>query len=169
MGIESLLWLFLICFLIHEFEEIIYLGKFLSTNLERIKAHTPNKFHSIVDGLNTHSDSKFAFAVFEEIIVLAATITLCLSFNLYSLFVAVVIAYELHIVFHIIQSIIIRMYIPAVGSGIITSIYCVACVYILHTQGMITWTNVGIMVPCVVILMMANLKFAHYLAAKMVK
>lgn len=169
MGIESLLWFFLVCFIVHEFEEIIYLGKFISVNLERIKLNAPKRFHSTIDGLSEHNDSRFAFAVFEEIIVLAAIIALSLHFNSYSFFVAVVIAYELHVLFHVLQSIIIRMYIPAVGSGILTSIYCVICVCTLHAQKVISWTDVGLMIPVAVIFMLANLKFAHYLATKAVQ
>lgn len=168
MGVESLLWLFLVSFLIHEFEEIIFLGKFLSDNLERIRAKVPSKFIPKVDGLISHSQSQFAFAVFEEIIVLVVIIAFCLWFNLYSLFTAVVIAYELHVVFHIIQSFVIRMYVPAAGSGVISSVYCVFCIFLLHSQGMVSWVSVGIILPGVLVFIIVNIKFAYHLAAKLV-
>jgi len=45
MGIETLIWLFLVAFMIHEFEEIIYLTPWTKKNLNKILDRAPNFFN----------------------------------------------------------------------------------------------------------------------------
>jgi hypothetical protein len=57
------------------------------------------------------------------------TSILSVIFNLYALFAAAMIIFTAHNLFHIIQPILLRRYIPAMGSSILTIPYSL---YVLH-------------------------------------
>ena len=158
------IWLFPIIFIFHDMEEIIGLIPWLRHNKRELSGY--RRWIKPYDGMITEG---FASAVFEELILcITISITAYIS-NFYGLWLGGFIGCMLHFVIHIVESIVIRKYIP----GLITSIICLPissfiiyhCVLILKYSvcKLLFWGLVGIaLVAC-------NLRFAHWIMKKVSK
>lgn len=116
---EKYIWLFPLLFIFHDMEEIIGFGIWLKKN----KSMLDKKYPFISKVYENYSTEGMAFAVFEEFILcIIFCILTVITENqyVYLLWLGSFIAYTLHLVIHIGQSIIIRKYIPS----LITSIIC---------------------------------------------
>lgn len=113
------LWMFPLLFIFHDMEEIIGLVPWIHFN-ETLLAQKVPTILKIHKGVTTKG---FALAVFEEFI-LVLSITLLKYFTQSRVFELIwlggFVAFALHLLLHIGQSILLRKYIPA----LITSILC---------------------------------------------
>ncbi len=123
MSVESVMWLFPVFFMIHELEEIIFLPAWLKRNSGIIAEKYPRIYRRIEGPLGTISTRGFAAAVSEEFILVSLATLASVEFMLYSFFASLLITYSLHVVVHCIQSLALRRYIPAVGTGVLSVIY----------------------------------------------
>lgn len=169
MSNASLLWLFMVFFMLHEFEEMIYLNAFVKSNRKEIARRIPARFHPLLRTVTSKSNEQFVFSVLEESMLLAGMIILCEGLSLYSLFSAVAIVYMLHVVVHIVQAIYLKRYVPAVASGLISSAYSLVCIFCLGKRGLLLWKDIVISVPLVAVLVATNLIFVNYLSKRWVK
>lgn len=165
---EKYIWLFPLLFIFHDMEEIIGFGIWLGKN----KSMLDKKYPFISKNYENYSTEGMAFAVFEELI-------LCLIFCIlavvadnqyvYLLWLGSFIAYTLHLIIHIGQSIIIRKYIPSFITSIIClpiSIWCISkSIYILNCE--ISTTILYSMIGIIIVVL--NLKFAQLLIGKFTK
>jgi len=158
------MWLLPIVFMIHEFEEIIFLNSWITKNKEYIHQRLPQIAKIFLSRLEKMSTPAFALAVFEEFILLSALTFICVEFKYFSLFAALSIAYLVHVIVHIIQSIALKKYIPAVGTGIITGLYNVFALYYLNLLDLLNWKTIAFLTPLVAFIAFLNLLFCHYLA-----
>ncbi|MGC6376410.1 HXXEE domain-containing protein [Bisgaard Taxon 45] len=116
---QEYIWFFPLIFIFHELEELIGMKRFLSKN--RLLFH--QKYPFIYKVSQNFSTEGLAFAVLEEFIL---CITLCFcAFFMTShvtsgLWLGAFIACTFHFVVHILQTLILRQYIPAT----ITSLIC---------------------------------------------
>lgn len=111
-------WLFPVLFIFHDMEEVIGFGIFLKRN----KKMLDEKYPFVSRIYEPFSTEGFALAVFEEFAV-------CLLFCLIAvatdhiwtwlLWLGGFIAYALHLVLHMVQSLIIKKYIPALATSFI--------------------------------------------------
>lgn len=128
------LWMFPLLFILHDMEEIIGLVPWIHFNetLLTQKAPTILKIHK---GVTTEG---FALAVFEEFI-LVLSITLLTYFTqsraLKLVWLGGFVAFALHLLLHIGQSILLRKYIPA----LITSTICFPVSAYLITEIVHLW------------------------------
>ncbi|MGO0907376.1 HXXEE domain-containing protein [Clostridioides difficile] len=165
---EKYIWLFPLLFIFHDMEEIIGFGIWLGKN----KSMLDKKYPFISKNYENYSTEGMAFAVFEELILcLIFCILAVITDNqyVYLLWLGSFIAYTLHLIIHIGQSIIIRKYIPS----LITSIICLPIsiwfisksIYILDCEisTTILYSMIGI------IIVGLNLKFAQSLIGKFTK
>ena len=105
---ENLLWLFPVIFMLHEMEEIIGFGPWLDKNQAIL-----DKYPRIAAAYEHFSPSGFAVAVLEEYLVVIIITGASLYFANYLVWLGAFIAFSLHLLIHLIQSILIRKYIPA--------------------------------------------------------
>lgn len=166
MHIESLMWLLPIAFIFHDFEEIIFLPLWLKKNKNYIIDKYPRIGKKIFPKFENISSASFAIAVFEEFIVLSGLTFLCVEYKYYSFFATLTIIYLIHVIGHVIQSLALKKYIPAVGTAILTGIYNVYALYILNLFGYLNWDFIWIAVPPIFLIMVLNLFFAHWLSNK---
>lgn len=116
---SSYIWLFPLIFIFHDMEEIIGFGIFLKRN----KTFLQKKYPWAIAPYKDFSTEGLSLAVFEELVL---CIVFCFIISITSneiisyLWLGGFIGCTLHFVIHIVQSIIIRKYIPA----LITSIIC---------------------------------------------
>ncbi|MBP2650993.1 MAG: hypothetical protein H6Q74_1818 [Firmicutes bacterium] len=166
MHIESLMWLFPIAFMFHDFEEIIFLPAWIKNNATYLTSKYPRIGKKLVLNYKNKSSSAFALAVFEEFIILVILTLICVELKYYSFFAALALAYLTHVIVHVIQFIALKKYIPAVGSAVLTGIYNIYSLYTLDYLGFLNWEYIGILTPPVIIVMGLNLFFALWLADK---
>ncbi|HFL3855184.1 TPA: HXXEE domain-containing protein [Clostridioides difficile] len=165
---EKYIWLFPLLFIFHDMEEIIGFGIWLKKN----KSMLDKKYPFISKIYENYSTEGMAFAVFEEFILcIIFCILTVITENqyVYLLWLGSFIAYTLHLVIHIGQSIIIRKYIPSLITSIIClpiSIWCISkSIYIVDCE-----MNTTILYSIIGIIIVAlNLKFAQSLIGKFTK
>ncbi|AXU27681.1 TPA: HXXEE domain-containing protein [Clostridioides difficile] len=165
---EKYIWLFPLLFIFHDMEEIIGFGIWLKKN----KSMLDKKYPFISKIYESYSTEGMAFAVFEEFILcIIFCILTVITDNqyVYLLWLGSFIAYTLHLVIHIGQSIIIRKYIPSLITSIIClpiSIWCISkSIYIVDCEMSTTilYSIIGIIIVAL------NLKFAQSLIGKFTK
>ncbi|EGT4600973.1 HXXEE domain-containing protein [Clostridioides difficile] len=165
---EKYIWLFPLLFIFHDMEEIIGFGIWIKKN----KSMLDKKYPFISKIYENYSTEGMAFAVFEEFILcIIFCILIVITDNqyVYLLWLGSFIAYTLHLVIHIGQSIIIRKYIPSLITSIIClpiSIWCISkSIYIVDCEMSTTilYSIIGIIIVAL------NLKFAQSLIGKFTK
>ena len=104
-----------------------------------------------------------ALAVFEILLLCIAINIIAIITDFYGLWLGIFIAYALHLVVHMIQSIVVHKYIPGVGTSILClpiSIWIIfqsIAVCEFSTESILIYSLVGIVGA------MCNLKLAHML------
>ncbi|MEN6350799.1 MAG: HXXEE domain-containing protein [Syntrophomonas sp.] len=167
MRMESIMWLFPIFFMIHDFEEIIFAKSWLEKNNDYIKKKVPNIAFRFIIQIKELTTASFAFAVAEEFIVLSI-ITLCsVEFGWYSLFAAILIGYLLHVIAHFAQGIILKKYVPALITGLMSAVYGIYAISYLNNLNLLNWNYIAIAAPFIMLIIILNLIFAHSIAKRL--
>ena len=122
--LELIISLFPLVFMIHEFEEIICLKRWVSKNGLWLTSKYP-KLTKQVTHLGQLSVSAFTVAVLEEFVLVSIITVLALTLQWYSVWIAAITAFTFHVFLHIIQSGIIRKYIPAIITSLLSLPYLV--------------------------------------------
>ena len=161
--LNIVIYLLPIVFIIHDFEEIIGVEKWLKKNGECMKRKYP-KLTMRMQHLETLSSQTFAVAVLEEFLIIS-TVTICtLLFSYYFVWIAVFSAFSFHIMIHIVQWIIIKKYIPVIVTSLLSIPYIVlgmlCIIHLFSHKDIILCSLIGILVASL------NLLLVHKLIAK---
>ena len=134
---NTYIWLFPLLFIFHDMEEIIGFMSWSTRKTVLLKKKAPLL-------LKTHEElttEGFALAVFEEfcLVLLVSLTAFCTqSHLLYLIWLGGFVAFDLHLLFHIIQALILRQYIPAVGTVLvclpISSTIILGSCHLLHVN-----------------------------------
>lgn len=111
-------FLFPSLFMLHELEEIIWIPFFV----KKISLQIPYK-----QIFNFYTPFAFNVIVMEQLLLLLITLYLSYQFNNYTIYTTIVIAYIYHVFGHLIQTIVIRKYVPGLLTGIFTSLLSLFC------------------------------------------
>ena len=155
---ERVFWLFPIVFMIHEMEEIIGFRLWFEKNFDLVK-----KYSMLEKLYSNFSSEGFAIAVLEEYIICIIVTGISIFWEIYILWIGVFIAFVIHLVIHIIQSLVIRRYIPALISSIALlpiSIFLIS--KSIHYFGY-HFTDIVMISILSVILMVLNLILVHWI------
>ena len=107
-------FLFPALFMLHELEEIIWMPAFV----KKLSAQSPdNRF------LAYYTPFAFNAIVLEQFLIILLSLFLSYQFNNYTIYETIVIAYVYHVFGHLIQTIILRKYVPGLLTGILTSLF----------------------------------------------
>jgi len=162
-NIQVIIWLFPILFIIHDFEEIIFMRAWISKN----KSYLCDRFPTLSKKLLPHFDhittSAFALGVAEEFILISIITVVSYMTNWYSLWIGSFIAFTLHLLIHCLQVLVVRKYIPC----IVTSVICLPiCIYIIKQIIQISTLNTITLysILCFII-MVINIGFIHKIMA----
>ncbi len=153
---NKLLWLFPVIFMLHELEEIIGLRIWLDKNPDIV-----NRYPLLLKIRQNFSYEGFAFAVLEQYLCCILIVLTAVYYQWYLIWMGAFIAFAIHLAVHIVQSAIIRRYVPAVLSSVILLPVSMA---VLHE----TWQRapypavqiITASIACVAV-MIANLVFMH--------
>lgn len=103
-------------FMLHELEEVIWMPSFV----KKISLQIPhNKIFTF------YTPFAFNTIVMEQLLLLLITLYLSYQFNNYTIYTTIVIAYIYHIFGHLIQTIVLRKYVPGLLTGILTSLFSI--------------------------------------------
>ena len=107
-------FLFPSLFMLHELEEIIWMPSFV----EKLSTHfSDNRI------LSYYTPFTFNAIVLEQFLILLLSLFLSYQFNNYTIYITIVIAYIYHVFGHLIQTVVIRKYVPGLLTGILTSLF----------------------------------------------
>ena len=107
-------FLFPSLFMLHELEEIVWMPSFV----KKISAQFPDNLI-----LSYYTPFAFNAIVLEQFLILLLSLFLSYWFNNYTIYATIVIAYIYHVVGHLIQTIVIRKYVPGLLTCIFTSLF----------------------------------------------
>lgn len=156
---QEIIWMFPILFIVHDMEEIMGFGLWLKKN----KAMLDKKYPKISNTYNPYSTEGMTAAVMEEMIICLIICIIARFTEVYGLWLGAFIAYALHLIVHIGQSIVIKKYIPAVITGIIClplSIW-----FIIVSINILSYSAVQVIFYSLIgiIALAVNLKTAHWI------
>ena len=114
MSIVQFYFLFPALFMLHELEEIVWMPSFV----KKISIQYPNNRI-----LSYYTPFAFNAIVLEQFLILMTSLYLSYQFNNYSIYASIIIAYIYHVFGHLIQTIVIRKYVPGLLTGILTSLF----------------------------------------------
>ena len=114
MDTMTMYLLFPCLFMIHEMEEILLMPSFMSSMVDNSKL---KNFKEV------YSPFKFNLIVFEEFLILLAFLAYSFYVGDFTIYQTIIIAYNYHIVIHLLQSLYLKKYVPGLLSGIGTGLY----------------------------------------------
>lgn len=148
LTVSSLMWLFLAAFMIHDFEEIIFVESWMKKNYQRVHTLAPKSLSSIIRQMSDIKSSQFAIAVLIEFIVLVPVTYLAVERNQYSLFIGANALFFIHVFTHLGQSIYLKSYTPGVITGLFVVLpYTVYLFYRMLNEGMVSITEIWLYAP----------------------
>jgi hypothetical protein len=120
MNIQTLIMMFPVVFMFHDFEELCFLESWIRKNVDSLRNTFIGKNWLTLEGYST---AAIGIGIMMMFLFVSATSILSVIFHLYALFAAAMIVFAIHNLVHIVQPILLRRYIPAMGSSIITLPY----------------------------------------------
>ena len=105
-------FLFPSLFMLHELEEIVWMPSFV----KKISIQYPNNRI-----LSFYTPFAFNSIVLEQFLILLLSLFLSYRYSNYTIYATIVIAYIYHVFGHLIQTLVIRKYVPGLLTGILTS------------------------------------------------
>lgn len=141
MNIQILMMIFPVVFMFHDFEELCFLESWIRRNADSIRDQRTGKIWIRLEGYST---SALGITIMMMFLFVSFTSILSAILNLYSLFAAAMLVFTVHNLFHIVQPILLKRYIPAMGSAIITLPYPLYVLSSMDHLNLVVWRNVAI-------------------------
>ncbi|AAK78698.1 hypothetical protein BJV85_003287 [Clostridium acetobutylicum] len=121
----TIIWLFPIIFMIHDFEEILMINVWQEKNKQYIQSRKGKYIPYNFNG----STASIAFGVALEFVIISALTTICYLLSSFIAWFGFFTAFTLHLIFHIIMTINFKKYVPGVATSII---FIPLCFFMLH-------------------------------------
>ena len=118
MPIVQFYFVFPALFMLHELEEIVWMPSFV----KKISIQYPNNRI-----LSYYTPFAFNSIVLEQFLILLLSLFLSYWYCNYTIYATIVIAYIYHVFGHLIQTLVIRKYVPGLLTGILTSLFSLFC------------------------------------------
>jgi len=161
----TIIWLLPIVFIFHDFEEIIMMEAWLKRNENFLQNNFPIIGKRIISMYKNLSTASFTIAVAEEFLILVLSVILVLEYNSYVLWAACFIAFSIHLILHIFQWIVIRKYIPAIITSLLSLIYAVISFQHLLSANLFSKAELILITIAGLAIVAVNLFLAHKIAA----
>nr|WP_144928746.1 HXXEE domain-containing protein [Paenibacillus bovis] len=174
VDIQTLIWLFPIMFILHDFEEIIMVEKWLKTNSKTIYDLLPEKMADRVIQQFSMTTAQFAVAVLIIFLFVASSTIMANqylldgSFGNIHFFTIVSLVFFLHAFTHIGQAIILRSITPGAITSIIVIIpYSIVLYPSLFENEVISWSTIFVSLPFCFLIIPVVL-FAHWVGKRII-
>ena len=162
---STIVWLLPIVFMIHDFEEIIFLKPWIRKNGGYLAERFPRISKRLLPRLDGLSTSAFALAVAEEFVLLSLITLGSVLFDNYLLWLAAFMGFFVHLLMHVGQWIVVRRYIPAIWTTFLALIYCVYTLHVIIAKNIFRPSEIALWTIVGLVLVGGNLIFTHKLAA----
>lgn len=140
----SLLWLFPILFMFHDFEEILFVESWNAKYGEQIKEDIPPYMRRMYSTMTRMTTRNFAVDVLFVYILVVMVTCIAVFFSFYLLYLAVVAVFFIHVFTHLGQSIFLKKYTPGVVTAVLIALpYSLYTYYRLLDNGIITRVDIG--------------------------
>ena len=160
--------LFILAFIIHDREEITMVHRWMLAHGDALCEKHP-RFRRVLNHMRQMSTQAFAIAVLEELIMLVAITVYVIWGGPYAIEIwsAVFMAFSIHLIIHIGQAIVVRGYVP----GLATSVLLLPFAYLRMQAICNSFSMMQLLLLGAVglIVIAANLAFAHWLGNKIAK
>ena len=171
---HTLLWLFPISFMFHDFEEIIIWERWMNKNGGEIKRRVPTFLAKQVDAFVGKSTAQISLVVCLIFSLTVLSALLATVYGTYSFFLLTSAMFFVHGFGHIGQSIVLRKYVPGViTSALIVIPYGLMLYWRLTGEGMVDLSGLSIYVLLGAVLMVPFIlgmhKAGEYLYTKAVR
>jgi len=166
MKTETIMWLFPIIFMIHDFEEIIMFKPWAVKNAPYLRQRFPRLAARMLSHFEGLSTSAFALAVMVMFLIVSGVTLIAMEFDLYALWAGMLIGYFVHLVVHISQFLIVRRYVPVIITSIVTAPYCVWALLTVNARHELPAGPTLLWSAAALVLIAGALFFVHGLAAR---
>lgn len=119
ISLVTLLWLFPIIFLIHDFEEIIFVESWFKRNYTKVLPRVPNNMRKVFQELSIITAARFSIPVFFQFIIYIAATYLAVEKDFFGPFIGFNVLLFLHVFMHVGQSLFLKTYALGVGTAIL--------------------------------------------------
>ena len=119
-----LLWLLPVVFLLHDAEETLFLPGWLKRNRGWLSERFPRLSGRLFARVGGISPARFAAMAAEELVLLLAVTSCAFFSHAYLPWLALFLAFGVHLVVHIVQWIAVGRYIPVAATSLAASGYC---------------------------------------------
>ena len=164
--IVLLICLFPIVFMLHDIEEIIMQQRWMERNADELSRRFPVLRKQIMQ-LRELSTTGFAIAVAEEFIIISGVSVYAVLSRHYFLWMALFLAFGIHLLVHVGQFVLLRKYIPAIVTSLLCLPYAVYVCYFFYSTGLFTAMDFLLGGILGVLVMVLNLKLAHALGRRL--
>ena len=166
MEIYKLSFMAIVLFMIHEFEEIIFMKKFIEKN--KVVKYMKNELF-LKKKANYPSTETISLIIAEEFIILSTLLFIASEFSMYEIVLSLFIVYIVHLLPHIYDALRYRKFSPGSRTSFIIFPLGILIIWnvILNKE-----INLVILILCVIIigfLMILNLLFLHKISKKIDK
>lgn len=169
MTSQTLVWLFIVVFVLHDLEEIIWVEPWIKKNRNQVITEVPIRIKQQIDKMFNITSSQFAVAVLLEFIVFIPFTFLAAEQGKFFIFLSFNTLFLLHVFTHIGQSFYLKMYTPGVVSAVIIVLpYTLYLFYHMTSKELVTWKEVILSVPVGLILVPIVL-LGHEIGRRIVK
>jgi hypothetical protein len=166
MKTETVMWLFPIVFMIHDFEEVIMFKPWVHKNAAFMKKRFPRLAARMLPHMEGLSTSSFALAVAVMFLIVSAVTLASVELGLYYLWAGAVIGYFVHLIVHVAQFLVVRRYVPVVVTSLITAPYCVWALAVINGRHPLPPVPTLVWSVAAFIVIIAAVAGAHALAAR---
>lgn len=157
---NTIIWLFPILFMLHDFEEIIFLQSWIKRNESSIRKSLPSWAQKLISHLRNISTAAFCLGVAEEFFLITIVTIRSFFTKEYFLWLGLFIVFTIHLVVHCFQSLILKKYIPAVFTSILLLPICIQI--ICYAGDNILLKNLLYFSFISIFITILNLVFIHY-------
>jgi len=157
---------FPIAFILHDAEEVVVQHRWMLNHKDVLIARFP-KMRKMVEHLSGLTTKSFAIAAIEELVVLLLATGYVLASGAYSMQIwsALFMAFSIHLLVHIGQAFAVRGYVPGLVSSILLLPY--AFIGMQSIWNDMSGTELALWCLTGVIIVVVNLRFAHWLGMRM--
>lgn len=149
---QTLVWLFIVAFVLHDLEEIIWVEPWIKKNRDKVFTKLPTLIKRRVEKIFNITSSQFAVAVLLEFIIFIPFTFIAAEHGNYFFFLAFNTLFFLHVFTHVGQTIYMRMYTPGVVSSVLIVLpYTLFLFNRLINEELVTWNEILWSIPVGVI------------------
>lgn len=169
ISMQSLIWLFIVIFVLHDLEEIIWVESWIKKNKKQVVNKVPTRIKNQLNKMLNITSGQFAVAVLLEFIIFIPITFIAVEHGKFFMFISINSLFLLHVLTHVGQSLYLRMYTPGVVSAVILVLpYTLYLFTRLIREGLITWGLVLLSIP-VGFLIIPIVLLGHELGKRIVK